>query len=75
LAEDAPHPRIRQYQTGAGALDHPGSAVQVLVQAPQADRRIERDRDGAGKEDSEEGLEELDPGREDQGDAVTAFDA
>ena len=70
LAQDALDAAVGEDDAGADARHHPRRARVVLGEPPEADRRIERHRHGAGEEGAEEGGEEVGAGREDEGDAV-----
>ena len=62
-------------QAGPGVGEDPRLAGGVLLEAIQAHRGVDGDRDRPGDQDAEEGAEEVEPGGEHQGDGVSAADA
>jgi hypothetical protein len=75
LTEEPAGSGVRQHEARAGRTDHPGGRGVVLGQPAQAERGIERNRDRAGEQHPEVGVEKGGGGREDEGDPVPGCDA
>ncbi len=71
-AHHGPGARDRDEEPHAGVLQDGGLAGGVLLEAVEADGRVDRHRDGARQQDAEEGAQEVEPGRQHEGDRVPA---
>ena len=73
-ATDAAALRNGHQHGGAGVAQNAGLPAQMVLDLRQPHRRIDRNRNGAGIEDAEEGDEEIEAGRQHQRDAVARHD-
>jgi len=62
---------VREHEHGVGGVEHARGTAVILTETTQPDRRVQGHRHRPGKDDAEEGIEELPRCREDEGHPLT----
>ncbi len=74
-ARHGPGAGDRDEEAHAGVPEDRGLADRILLETVEADGRVDRHGDGAREQDPEEGAQEVEAGRQHEGDGVAARDA